>query len=470
MIGRRALGLFFLLTLPLVTPRIRGADEIEYFAYLRSAFFDQDLEFGNEYQHFYERDPEGLAGFKATFLDLREPVTGRHINFAPLGTALLWSPFYLLAHGAASTAARLGLPVERDGYSRPYVAAACYASAIYGFLGLLLMWDALRRSGTSEPAATWATAALWFGTPLLYYMTIAPGFSHACSLFAVALLFWLWIRTRTAPAGPVAEWLAIGAAGGLCGLVREQDVLFLVVPAADLLGRVLRRTVAPFGFVVRGFALGLGAVAVFSPQFLAYHATNGSYGPSKLVARKMAFTSPHFLEVLFDPGHGLFAWTPLVLLAVIGLLAALIPALRSPSVERPGGGPVPAPPAALIALAFLLQVWINGSVESWTQAGAFGSRRFVATTPVFAWGLAALVALALRRGRHWGRKGVAAALLLGVWWNLSLMVQFGLRLMDRQTLEWPRVAVNQVTEVPRRIGSAAVLFFTDRERLVREAR
>ena len=86
-----------LLTLPLVTPKIRGADEIEYFAYLHSAVFDRDLDFENEYTHFYAQDPVGLAGFKATFLDLREP-TGRPINFAPMGTALLWAPAYLLAH------------------------------------------------------------------------------------------------------------------------------------------------------------------------------------------------------------------------------------------------------------------------------------------------------------------------------------------------------------------------------------
>lgn len=469
MTGRRTLGVLFLLTLALVTPKIRGADEIEYFAYLRSGFFDRDLEFGNEYQHFYDRDPAGLAGFKATFLDLREPVTGRHINFAPLGTALLWSPFYLLAHAGTSAAVSLGLEVERDGFSGPYVAAACYASAFYGFLGLLFVWDVLRRTGTTDEAATWTTAALWFGTPVLYYMTLAPGFSHACSLFAVALLFWLWIRSRISPSGRVGEWLAIGAAGGLCGLVREQDVLFLVVPAADLLLGVLRRTVSPSRFVARGLALVLGAGAVFSPQLLAYHAINGTYGPSKLVARKMTFSSPHFLEVLFDPGHGLFAWTPLLLIAVLGLLVALFSTLRAPLPAAEGGRSVPVAPAVLVALAFLLQVWINGSVESWTQAGAFGSRRFVASTPVFAWGLAALVAMALRRGRPWGRPGVAAVLLLGVWWNLSLMVQFGLRLMDRQTLEWPRVAVNQVTEVPRLMGRATVLFFTDRERLVREA-
>jgi len=69
-----------------------------------------------------------------------------------------------------------------------------------------------------------------------------------------------------------------------------------------------------------------------------------------------------------------------------------------------------------------------------------------------------------------GRTAVACGLALVVWWNVSLMVQFGLRLMDRQRLEWPRVAVNQVTQVPPRMARAAWLFLTDRERLVEESR
>jgi hypothetical protein len=104
-------------------------------------------------------------------------------------------------------------------------------------------------------------------------------------------------------------------------------------------------------------------------------------------------------------------------------------------------------------------------VLSWHQAGAFGSRRFVASTALFAFGLAALLQSADAR-RSWA----AALVVLCVWWNVSLMVQFGLRLMDRQRLEWPEVAINQFTEVPRRLGHTAMLFFTDRERLVREGR
>jgi len=472
--GRRALVLLFLLTLPLVTPRVRGADEIEYFSYLRSLVFDRDVEFGNEYERFYAADPQGLAGFKATFLDRRETETGRHINFAPLGCALLWSPFYLLAHAGVLAARALGARVAADGFSFPYVAAVCYGSAFYGLAGLLLVHRTLRGHGRMpEPAATLSVAALWLGTPLLYYMTLAPAFSHAPGVFAVALLVWLSLRAATRGSGGTAgspqleqrarihyaramdasswEWAMIGAAGGLAALVREQDGLFLIIPA----GLLLHLAIAARSWgaaLARAVAMGSAALLAFSPQLLAYRALTGRFGPSRLVARKMSWPSPHLLQVLFDPGHGLFAWSPLLLVATGGLVY-LLWRRRDLTV-------------VLLALALLLQVWINGAVESWTQAGAFGSRRFVSSTPIFAWGLAAfLAAVPARRFRL-----AVLALVFFVWWNVGLMVQFGLKLMERQRLEWPRVAVNQVSEVPRHLVRAAWLFFTDRERLVREGR
>lgn len=450
MSARRLLVGLFVLTLPLVTPKIRGADEIEYFSYLRSFVFDHDLEFGNEYAHFYERDPVGLEGFKTTFLDRREPSSGNHINFAPLGTALLWSPFYLLAHLGVLAARGLGFSVAADGYGLPYVAAACYASALYGFLGLLLIHDFLKRQGMPEPAAAGSVASLWLATPVLYYMSLGPGFSHAVSLFTVALLVWLSFRALEKDGGSVGRWAAIGAVGGVAGLIREQDALFLVIPALLLVAEARRRR-DPGYLLPRAVALPLASILVFAPQLLAYHAINGSYRPSHLVARKMTYWSPHFLQVLVDPGHGLFLWSPILALAALGLVAA---ALRRGAAT-----------ARVLLVGLLLQVWINGSVESWSSAGAFGARRFVASTPLFAFGLAVLLAFALPRV---GRVACAAVLGLTIWWNVSLMIQFGLRLMDRQRLEWPKVAVNQVTEVPPRLARVAWLFFTDRERLVRE--
>ncbi len=449
--GRRALLALFVLTLPFVTPRIRAADEIQYFAPLRSLLFDRDLDYENEYAHFHARDPGGLEGFKATFLDRREPVTGRHINFAPVGSALLWSPFYLLAHLGVLGARALGAEVAADGFSFPYLAAVSLASALYAFVGLLLIHDLLRKeAGAGERSATLSVVTLWLGTPVVYYMTIAPGFGHANSLFAVSLLLWLTFRARRKQGGGSArDFFAMGLAGGLCGLVREQDLLFVCVPAALVAWQALRTRVWGPGWV-RAAALFAGVALVFLPQLLVYRALSGSFSPSRLVTRKLSWWSPHFLEVLLDPAHGLFFWTPILLLSTLGLIAW---AWRRRD-----------PPALLLVTALVLQVWIGGAVESWHMAGAFGSRRFIACSAVFGFGLAAVFE-ALKRPRP----GLAAALAaLAVWWNLSLMVQFGLKLMDRQALEWPRVAVNQVTQVPRHAARAGVRFFTDREGLAKE--
>jgi hypothetical protein len=298
-------------------------------------------------------------------------------------------------------------------------------------------------------------AALWLGTPVLYYMTIAPAFSHAVSLWSVSLLLWLWLRARAEDS--IVAWALVGAAGGLAGLVREQDLLYLVVPGLDLVLRAWRlRSVGTSA--ARLTVMGALAVLVFTPQLLAYHALNGTFAPTRLVTRKMTYTCPHCFEVLLDPGHGLFVWSPLVLVAVVGLVFIL-------ARRRLGVIPI------LLLVGFAGQVWINGSVESWSQAGAFGSRRFVSATALLGWGLSAfLFPLVERTETRRGRLSVAVLLAVCVWWNVSLMVQFGLKLMDRQQLEWPRVAISQISEVPPRLLRSAWLFFTDRERLVRETR
>lgn len=429
-------------TLALVSTKIRGADEIEYFSHLRSAVFDRDLDFTNEYEHFYQANPQGLRAFKETFLDRREPGTNRPINFAPIGSALVWSPFYLAAHALVRNGVLRG---PADGFSPAYTGAVAYGSALLAIGGFLFAFQALKRFlGVTEGLALTSILAVWFGTPALYYMTVAPAFAHAPSIFAVSLLFFLWLRAREKDG--VFDWVLVGLVGGLAMLIREQAALFLIAPALDLGFRLIKGEVKRS--LKRGASVIGAAAIVFAPQLLAYQALNGSWGPTQLVQRKMDFSSPHFFDVLVDPGHGLLLWTPLLIVAFLGLVRAL---------SRLGAVGV------FIVLAALAQIYINGSVLSWHQAGAFGSRRFVDSTVLFVIGFAfGLMALTPRI-----QKLVVA---LAIWWNVSLMVQFGLKLMDRQQLDWPGVAVRQVSEVPPRILNTAKLYFTDPEALVRGTR
>ena len=107
-----------------------------------------------------------------------------------------------------------------------------------------------------------------------------------------------------------------------------------------------------------------------------------------------------------------------------------------PTLARRRDGASTAWIATGLLVAVVSQIYIAGCVESWTVAGAFGQRRFVGLSAVLLVGLAALWPIGDRRGPRptRARAVVVALLVLGTWWNLGLMAQFGGGLMDRQRL------------------------------------
>jgi hypothetical protein len=431
----------FAITLPAVTPRIYASDEIQYFSYLRSLWFDRDVSFENEYQYFFDQNIGRGEGFHATFLEQHTEV-GRRPSFATIGSALLWAPFYLVGDLVARVAG-----YERSGFSAPYIAAVAYGSAIYGFAALLLSIAAARRLVGN---GLLAGILVWIGTPIIFYMYVSPPYSHACSAFAVALFVTVWLRVRESWTIPGA--IALGLSGALMAMVREQDGILVIGPLVDLaLRKIQARAVLSIAAAgSAAFAAGL------LPQLLAYKALNGHYGPSSLVTRKMTWTSPHALEVLASPAHGFFIWTPLAVLAIVGLIVL---ARRGDTVARP---------VALCALLMVaVQVYVSGSVESWTVAGAFGQRRFVALTVLLTIGLAAL--LKALRG-HTLRPVVGIAIVLCVWWNVALIAAFGTGLMNRQRLEPRRNAYVAFVTLPRMAPGIAYRYLFSRESFYRNPR
>jgi hypothetical protein len=465
----------FLLSLPAVTPRIYSSDEIQYFAYLRSLWFDHDLSFENEYQYFYDRGIAKSDGFHETFLEMHTD-TGRRLNFGTIGCAILWSPFYAAGDVIARTA---GAPV--DGFSKPYVAAVAYGSAVYGFLALVLALLSARRLGLNGfPAAL----AVWLGTPLLFYMYVAPPFSHACSAFGVALFTYVWLRVRD-------DWstrglIALGAAGALMAMVREQDAFFAAGPALDFgLWALGGLSQSPHSLKPQAKSLLVGAAAfavVFSPQAATYLILNGHLGPHASVSHKMHWNAPHALQVLFSPEHGFFVWTPLALIAIAGLVwMVVLPPI--PDLPPEGGsheskverlpGLLDRRIGACLLVMVALQIYVGGSVGSWTVAGAFGQRRFIALTTAMVIGLAwadfalrppSRTATGMRFGAAsaWARRACIGIVVLAVYWNLALVAEFSIGLMDRQRLEPAKNAYDAFVTLPRQAPSLVYRYWVDR--------
>jgi len=151
------LALVAVLALPLFTPRVYASDEIKYFAGLRSAYFDHDLHYENEYAYFIGRDPVAHAGLRP-FMEQPTP-TGYRLNDAPIGSAIMWAPAYVAADAFVVMARALGSTIPRDGYSWPYVWAVCLASLVWGTSGLFLCYR-LCRSYVGRAEATWGVLAV----------------------------------------------------------------------------------------------------------------------------------------------------------------------------------------------------------------------------------------------------------------------------------------------------------------------
>jgi len=278
----------------------------------------------------------------------------------------------------------------------------------------------------------------------------------------------VWLHVRESPnrQWTVSGAAALGLAGALMAMVREQDMFLALGPALDfgltaiVGGAGLAREPATRNIDSAPRALtnaGIASIAAsgcisfavgFVPQLLAYNALNGHYAPSSLVVRKMHWESPHALQVLGSPQHGFFVWTPLAAIAIAGLVVL---AIRGPIGARRIGA------CALLMVA--LQIYVSGSVESWTVAGAFGQRRFVALTILLTIGLSAV--FTVMQHRAW-RFPIGAAIGLCVWWNLALMAEFGTGLMNRQRLEPRQNAYDAFVTLPRMFPDLAYRYLTDR--------
>ena len=123
-----------------VSPTIVRGDGVGYYAYLRSLVFDHDVDFSNEYSYFASILPENSQPLTTSFLYGPKTAAGYPHNPWPVGPAILWSPFFLVGHLTAKLAGGLGLPVALDGYSLPYQLGIAIGSAVYAFVGLMLMY------------------------------------------------------------------------------------------------------------------------------------------------------------------------------------------------------------------------------------------------------------------------------------------------------------------------------------------
>jgi hypothetical protein len=281
------------------------------------------------------------------------------------------TPFFAMGHlGAIVSGA------DRDGFSRPYQAAAAAAGLVFALAGVAILgFFLLRLVSTASVVVT--LLAVVFGTNLFHYATFDAVYSHAFSFFLVTVSVVLAVALYERPR--LRGAVALGLSSGLVTAVRPTNAVILVfailvgvVGIGDARGR-LRALWHHRPLVAAGSGAFLLALL---PQLAYWHAITGKVYVYPYGDEHVDLLDPHLVDVLFSVRKGLFFWTPLLVLAVIGL-----PLLRRV-----------APELFLASVAFLaVDTWVIASWEIWSYGGSLGQRPFVEALPVFALGLASLV-------------------------------------------------------------------------------
>jgi hypothetical protein len=382
-----------MLLFPKPSGRIVVGDAVHHFVQLRSAVFDQDLHFQNEYARIYGVDGHE-SGTEWIFRNLT--TTGHVRNYMPVGPALLWAPAYLAAAAVQSLLTRIGMAPAPTGYETALMLVPGVMGVLLATGGALISYR-IARGHTAPAIALLAVLALWLGSHAMYYSLVSPAYSHSASMFAGSLFVWRWLVTRDAPSDSrAAEW---GALAGLAALIRWQDAIFLLGPAVDLL-----RWAVPWPRRLRALAVsGLLWLAVFSPQMIVWTVL---YGQPLAIPQGPAFmqwTSPHPWAVLFSDNHGLLTWAPIVVLSLAGLGRYLI---ETPGARRP------------VLVVLIVSWYVNAAVADWWAGEAFGARRFLSLFPFFVLG----AALWIDRSRSTVRIALVAS-LAGLNWLLLLQYQ-----------------------------------------------
>lgn len=309
--------------------------------------------------------------------------SGHAVTGYQFGLALFEAPFY----GVGCLLQHLG--IQTIGHHPTPEAAIAAGSVFYVGLALAFVYVLLSKLGFYHPGLA-ATFAL-FGSPLFYYGTFSPGQTHAVeTMLASAAFFLVYL-------GHIRGWstrlaIATGVVLGIAPTVRYFEFVFGLGVVAMLV--VTRRwraaaTITVSAAVTLGLllllpsAIGVRLFARWDPQSV------------------LAFSPMSPLQMLFGPRRGLFFWTPLTFLAVIGLIRALSRALGRDRWYL-----------STATVMGVLLIAMQVSIPFWDAGWSFSERYLTALYPIVAIGFAALL--------QWHRKISLALAALAIAWSFFL--------------------------------------------------
>lgn len=256
------------------------------------------------------------------------------------------------------------------GFELPYSIAISASSLFYFLASLLLLRKLLQMLNFSDNAIACSIFCVGLGTNLLAYSAVRIGLAHVYDFFLLTASLVLVMKYFAQP-----RWIHVVLLGftfGLLILNRPTNIV-LVLTFVLFRSETLKSTLA---LLLKNYlhlvCMALIAFGVVLPQLLYWKMVSGHYLYNSYVGERFYFSNPHVLDFLVGFRKGWLVYTPLVIVALIGLCVCR--------------GKNPFTLSSLIIIPAL--IFINSAWWCWWFGGGFGARAMIEVYPLLAIGFA----------------------------------------------------------------------------------
>lgn len=332
--------------------------------------------FGDGYGYFHNAKTLTTSG---TFLQTTPPdyypytahavseENGKFITVYPVGSSLLMWPFLTVSKFIPSGTIYTDYYKAFNGHSLADGVAVLLATSFYMVLAVVIIYKLLKGLGFSTKISFVSLAAIYVGSYIITYTEQFASYSHIYEIFAVSLL--LYSLYLFGQRFEYRYMLIAGISSGLLVTIRPINALIIIpIIVFTVLYRNRRANLWYF----------LGGTP-FALLFLAFNYT--SYGNALSTGygsteKLFDFSKFNLINLLFSDVRGWFVYSPIMILATIGLI----------SYARKNR------PSFLIYLAPCILLILSYSFwPNWWAGDSLGQRFLMVLVPFMAIGLANLL-------------------------------------------------------------------------------
>jgi hypothetical protein len=289
--------------------RVINSDGKGYYAYLPAIFIYHDLDY-----HFIEYyEAKYYPSDKFVFKEFRVKTVGGIVNKCFPGLAILWLPFFFVAHLLSQMAG-----FEPDGYSLLYQYSIAFAALFYLWLGCRFLFNLITRIHANEKLAAFITLTIGLGTNLIYYTIIEGSMTHVYSFALVTLFLYstfnLFFRKTNG-------WFILSAVlFSLIVLIRPVNgLIILLMPFMRSLAMLTGNQSEKLRWQKRDLITGFTMMLIlFAIPLILWHLQTGKWIVYSYGDEHFNFSDPHFFSILFSYNRGWFVYTPIAFIALAG--------------------------------------------------------------------------------------------------------------------------------------------------------